>query len=305
MSVVAKPADRAEWLRARHGYFNASDTGALYGVHPYRSLADIAIDKLKPEPEDTPPTKAMDRGNRAEPMLLGWMADELGVQVVTPDVLYVNGRLMATLDGVPVGNDEDWVEAKTTRDRWDYPPEHVVRQVVAQGAASGRRRGHVVWLDADWEFKTVTIEPSADEMADVLARAEQFMAFIDLGLMPEGVELSAANVTAMFPEPEPGKFIDLSDDGLAAVVLWEQCRQARLAAEKAEAEARDEVARRLLDAEGARYDGRLVLNWKANKPSERVDYTALEADHPELVAEYARMVPGARVLRATRDLEVA
>ncbi len=305
-TTIPKPFDRVQWLAARHPYFNASDAGALYGEHPFTSLADVAIAKLKPEPDDSPPTKAMDRGNRAEPMLLKWWEDEYGQAVETPDVLYVEGRMMATLDGVPVGDTDIWIEAKTTRQRWEYPPDHVVRQVIAQGAASGFKQCHVVWLDADWEFKTAIIEPTDAQIADVLARAAAFMDFIDLKMMPEGIELSAENVTALYPEPEPGKYADLDDDGLQDVVRWEQARQARIAAEKYETAAKDAVAARLLDAEAARYDGRAILSWKANKPTERVDWKALAAAHPELVAEFTRTVPGARVLRATRELgEVA
>jgi len=301
VKTIPKPADREVWLEARRPYFNASDAGALYGANPYTSLADVAIRKLRPRPDEGP-NDAMERGNRLEPVLLEWFGDQQGVKVITPDVLYVNGRLMATLDGEIVGSDEDIVEAKSTSQRWPEPPLHVQWQATAQCAASGRKRCWIVWLDASMRLQFTVIEPSDEMKVDVLERAETFMAWIDLGLTPTDVELGLEHVTELWPEPEPGKFVDLSDEGFAEVVAWEQCRQARLAAEKAEADAKDAVARRLLDAEGGRFDGRLIVNFKANKASERVDWKALEGDHGDLVAGYRRSVNGPRVLRATGEL---
>jgi predicted phage-related endonuclease len=303
MSTVAKPADRGEWLAVRHPYYNASDAGCLYGVHPFRNLADVAVDKLRREASDDGATEAMDRGTRLEPFLLEWFGDKHGCKVTTPDVLFVADRLMATIDGEIVGNDEEWIEAKTTSQTWSSPPEHAYWQVVAQAAASGRRACWVVWIDADMRFKQHRIEPEPEHVEDVLRRSAAFMDFIDLGMMPEGVEMTADHLARLYPAPKVGIYSDLDDAGLLAVVQWEQLRRARVEAEKAEKEAKDHAARLVGEAEGARYDGRLVLTWKANKASERTDWKALEAEHPDLVQSYTREVPGPRVLRATKELD--
>ena len=73
-------------------------------------------------------------------------------------------------------------------------------------------------------------------------------------------------------------------------------------AEKAEKDAKDAVARLIGEAEAARFDGRLICTWRANRPSDKPDWKALTADHPDLVASYTRTVPGPRVMRATREL---
>jgi hypothetical protein len=302
MSTVTKPADRADWLAARHPFFNASDAGCLYGVHPFRTLADVAVDKLSPDPRDDGETEAMERGTRLEPFLLDWFGDKHGCKVVTPDVLFVDGRLMATLDGEIVGSDMEWIEAKTTSQVWSAPPDHVYWQVVAQAAASGRRSCWVVWIDADMSFKQHRVVPSQEHIDDVRARSEAFMDFIALGMMPEGVEMTAEHVARLFPAPTLGTYAELDDEGLAAVVEWEQARRLRLEAVKAEATAKDAVARLIADAEAARYDGRLIATWRASKASVLPDWKALAADHPDLVASYLRPVPGPRVMRATKAL---
>jgi predicted phage-related endonuclease len=300
--TVPKPSDRTEWLATRHPYFNASDAGCLYGVHPFRNLADVAVDKLSPEATDGGESEAMERGTRLEPFLLEWFGDKHGAQVVTPEVLFVEGRLMATLDGEIVGADDEWIEAKTTSQTWSSPPEHVYWQVVAQAAASGRRSCWVVWIDADMRFKEHRIVPEPDHVADVLARSAAFMDFIDLGMTPEGIEMSAEHLARLYPAPKVGTYADIDDEGMQAILRWEQLRRQRVDLEKAERGAKDAVARLIADAEGARYDGRLIATWKANKASERPDWKALEADHADLVATYTREVPGPRVLRATKEL---
>lgn len=270
LTVIDKPTDRSEWLAARHPWFNASDAGCLYGVHPFKSLADVALDKLKPEPDDTEPTEAMDRGNRLEPAILQWFADNHGCQVVTPDYLPTNGKIMATLDGVIVGDDSCWIEAKTSRDYWSLIPEYVYWQVVAQAAASGRRRCHVAWIDASMQFQTQTVDVLEDDVVNVLARAEMFMSFIEMGMMPEGVELETRHLSAMFPEHDGGSFVDLTPDEYAALQHWETLRQSRLAASKDEDAAKDVVTNLIQGAEGLTYDGKLVCTWKTNARGQRV-----------------------------------
>lgn len=303
LATIPKPADRLDWLKARHGCFNASDAACLYDCHPFKDLGDVVAEKLRAEPDDSEPTEAMERGNRLEPFVLDWWGDRHGARVFTPSVLYRNGRLMATLDGEIVGNEDDWVEAKTTSQRWDEVPEHVYWQVTAQAAASGRRGVcHVAWIDADMRFKEAEVRPDPAHVADVLVRAEQFMAFIDMGMVPEGVALTAEHVLSMHAAPQVGKWVDVDEEGRAAVAAWERLRQLRIDAEKQERIAKDEVARLLESAEGAKYQGLPICTWRNNRPSDKPDWNALTAAHPDVVAKFTRPVPGPRVLRATREL---
>lgn len=300
MHTIPKPEDRREWLKVRHtGVFNASDAGVLYGVHPHRNLADVAVEKLSPEPPDTEQTEAMDRGVRLEPVLLDWLGDQLGVAVTVPDVLYVNGKLMATLDGEMVGNDEEWVEAKSTSYHWPEPPEHVYFQVCAQAAASGRKRCHVVWLDASMRIQSCVIKPEPEHVADVLDRAQRFMDFIDLGMTPSEVEFGYDHIKQLFPSCVPDKAVALDDDNFTSVVRWNQLREARLAVEKDEKAARDEVARLLGDAAVLTFGDVPVVTFRNARPSASFDMAAFRAAHPDLVEKFTVSKPGARRLLPT------
>ena len=300
--TIPKPANRLAWLRERHSYFNASDVACLFGAHPHRDLADVVADKLAPDVTDDGETEAMDRGNRLEPVLLDWLGDRLGVQMVTPDVLHVNGCLMATLDGEPVGDTDTWAEAKSTREYWDDVPGHVYWQMVGQAAASGRAEGWCVWIDADLRFKHAKVTPHPDHIADVLSRAEQFMCFIELGMTPEGVEMRAEHVAQMFPAPEVGKWATVDEVGRDAIAAWDEARLERIAAEKRERALKDEVANLLLDAEGAKFNGIPIATWRRNKPSDRFVVGKHAADAPDCHAAHTIEVPGPRVLRSTKEL---
>lgn len=300
--TIPKPTDRLDWLKARHGFFNASDVACLYDAHPHRDIADVVADKLAPEAIDNGQTEAMERGNRLEPVLLDWFGDRHGCKVTTPDRLYVNGVLMATLDGEVVGNDDVWVEAKTTADRWDEVPTHVYWQMTAQAAASGRTEGWCVWFDADLRLKQAKVTPAPEHVADVLARAEQFMAFIEMGMTPEGVQLTADHVLTMFPKPEVGTWVTLDDAGRDAIVAWEEARTERIAAEKREKALKGPVASLLSGAEGGKYQGLPIVTWRCNKDGEGFIAGEHEAGEPECHAKYTRTTKGARVLRATKEL---
>lgn len=305
LTTVAKPAQRLAWLRARHPYFNASSAAVLYNLHPFQTEADYAVEKLLADPPNDPPTAPMERGIRMEPLLLQWLADQHGVDYRTPDVLFINGQLMATLDGVPVGASDTWAEAKTFGERHDSVPRHVYWQVAAQAAASGRSQCWVVWMDPDMEFKHELVTPSRDDVEDLLARVEEWMSWIALGMTPEGLDLGREHIAALNPRPEPGSFVELDDAGLAAIVEFEQHRQARLAAAKAEEVCKDAVARLLGDRAAARYDGREVFTWKPSKDQTVVDYRAAAREYlsPAQLAEFTRTnVPGSRRMHATKEL---
>ena len=42
------------------------------------------------------------------------------------------------------------------------------------------------------------------------------------------------------------------------------------------------------------HQGKVLATWKQPKPSQRLDLTALQADHPALVASYMRRTPNTR-----------
>lgn len=274
LSIVPKPADRFDWLQTRWPNFNASDAATLYNAHPYKSLSDVVVEKST-RVADEAPNEDMERGTRLEPFLLEWYGDKVGVEIVTPDVLYVCGRLMATIDGIPVGDADWWVEAKTTRQRWDEPPPYVYWQVVAQAAASGRRIGVVVALDADMRLKTWELEPTQDEIADLLERVENFWSCLDLGMVPEGITFTSEQVAQLHPDP-----VGTVEADAELVARWLDAKDALKEAEEYEKSCRDALCNVIGEAEVVTVNGSPAVSWKAQTRTS-LDTKALLADLPE------------------------
>ena len=118
-TAIPKPTHGSqEWLNLRHRdhngkvIFGASEAGALMGVSEYTTRADLAVEKLSP-PTVKAPTAAMIKGIIFEPALGEYASQQLGMQLITPDEMYLKGRWIATLDFVNQ-HDAHIVEAKVT-----------------------------------------------------------------------------------------------------------------------------------------------------------------------------------------------
>ena len=106
------------WQQLRHRneqdkcVVGASEVATVMGCNDYESIADIAIRKLLP-PQTTETNEAMMRGNILEPALLQYAQNMLDTPIITPDVMYRNGQIIATLDGRGAEQTDLIVEVKT------------------------------------------------------------------------------------------------------------------------------------------------------------------------------------------------
>jgi putative phage-type endonuclease len=293
---IPRPADRLDWLEVRKGYANASDAAVYLGCHPFKSLADLAVEKLSPVVEKT--SRAMERGNRLEAAVADWWADEHRVAVYEPGVMYANGRILATLDRRIVGNDLEALEVKTTAKRVDAPAAYWWWQVQAQMFAADLERVHLAVLDGSMDLSSYTVDRDGDAIGSLVEQVERVWSFLDLGMVPEGVELTAEHVATLHPEPVPESVVDAEGDGVDIVRSWLEAKRLLSDAEKAEKDARNRLCALLGDAEVLRIDGRPVCSWKAQSRTS-VDTKTLLADHPDLAVKYER-TSSFRVLRPVK-----
>lgn len=301
VTTLARSDDKAQWLKDRHPYANASDAAVYVDRHPYKTLSDLVAEKLAPEPTDNG-NKDTDRGLCLEGAVADWWSDDHGLAVVEPDVMYRHGRLLATLDRRVVGADKDALEVKTTRHEVVEVKEHWWWQAQAQIVCADLDRVHFAVLDCTMDRKDFTVERDDDAIRRLLGAIEQVWAFLELGMVPEGVLLSADHVAHVHPEHESGTWVDLDDDALATIKYWAELRQHRIEIEKREKALKDDVARIIGDAEGAKCQGIPVVTWRASKPVTKLDVKALREKYPRAVARFDRSVTGARRLLPTKDL---
>jgi hypothetical protein len=284
-TTVAKPADRDKWLTERKPYFNASASAVLFDRHPFQTPGDYATVKLTGD--EGPQTRAMARGQHLEAAVANWWAADNNCEVYEPDVLYVAGPIMATLDRIAVGGLYDGfpVQIKTTSHRVSQPEQYWLDQCQAEMLCAGTDFCELVWFDSSLDYESVTVHADREFQTELLARAERFMAAIEFGMIPD-VRLSASNIAAVFPEPQDA--VEFDADAVTALRQYVVLGTRIKALEEERARIKDVLAAEMLDHAEATYGGETVLTWKATKPRESLNVTALTADHPALVANYTQ-----------------
>ena len=100
-----------------------------------------------------------------EPAIANWWSDDHGLAVVEPDVLYVRGSIMATLDRRIVGNDTDAVEVKSTAKYVSRPERYWWWQCQAQCYAADLERVHLAVLDASMSLSNYVVERDDEAIA--------------------------------------------------------------------------------------------------------------------------------------------
>lgn len=304
LTIPKPPHGSAEWLAVRWkdelglARISASVAAAVHGEHRWTSAADLAAELLAPNaPEPKAANRAMERGNALEPALLAWAGDQLGANVTTPDVLYVAGRMIATLDGIVGSVDAPAlvVEAKTSRDRWTGNLSDTWRwQGVQQAICAGVDRVMWVVLDGalDLHLYEQIVEPW--ETTHHSQKVEEFLAAIDMGFAPPFVSLSLAHVAQRHPEPTEVS-VELPDEAAQIITDLSNAKQTVRAAKDIEDRLKAALASLIGDAEVGRLHGDTVVTWRA-QVRESFDSKTFQTDHPELFRKYQKTTT-MRVLR--------
>lgn len=303
MNKVPKPEHGSEaWLllrqRDEHGHirFGASEAPTLMGVNKWATLTDLALSKWS-APEVQPPNAAMMRGNLLEPALIEYACTVLNERIVTPSEMFVNGRLIATLDGL---NDDATiiVEAKTTTAHsCDDPlPLEYLWQVCAQFACvPTAREAVVVVLDKRMRLGHWRVLRNENLIAQLMVRADEIGEYLDRRELPPDAPLDEKSTKALYPSPD-GE-VELDAVTLDALQRWQHWSAIREDAETREQAARDEVAAALGRAEAGTVGGKRVVTFKKREGARRVDMVALRAAHPELVQQFMVVGGSTRILR--------
>jgi putative phage-type endonuclease len=283
----------------RRGSIGASDAAAVIGFDPWRSAADVWLEKTSRVGPIVAPSPAMECGTYVEPALLAWAAVRLGdpirarqVRVSHPDA----PELTATLDAVTTGG--ALIEAKTAGlvggggphlDAWgdagtDAVPIHVLIQVQHQLAlvgAQAERAGvapptvcYVPTLLARRGLVLYAIEPHAGLGRALMDRERQFWRDHVVADVPPPDSLPSLDVLARRTR-DAGTVTPLADVTVAA---WLAARVRVATAEHDEATARRVLLDELADAES----GTCSLGTVSYKQTNRRGYTVAATSYRRL-----------------------
>jgi predicted phage-related endonuclease len=307
LSIIPKPTHGSlEWLNVRRRdekgqiIFGASEAPILMGESKYQNVVDLAISKWQPA-EVKKANEAMQRGNYLEASLISYGSDLLGHTFITPNVMFRNGRMIATLDGINESQDII-LEAKTTTaySSDDELPREYFWQGVAQLACVPTAHKVVfVVLDKFMRLGSWTLMRDEKAIALLMLQAEEIGAMLDERKLPDYVSLTEKQAKELYRNPAGEK--ELGVNALHLVEVWSATRDARMMAEKEEQLAKDALANLIGEAEYGTINGDRVISFKPRKGSTRVDTKMMEIENPDLVAKYKTTGDSTRVLRLMGD----
>jgi predicted phage-related endonuclease len=309
MQVIPKAKHGSkDWLLARwkdedgRCVFGASDIPALMGASPYKTRGELFADKIN-EPVVQEENAVFRRGNLLEKPLLEEASRILGTNVLTPQVIYREGRLSISLDGVD--NEQKpsiVVEAKTSTRYSIYNSDDLPEEWCWQGWAQMAVLQVPVWfvvLDRDQRISVVELPENSKAIDALRLETAVFGGWVDGDPMDEDINnFSAADIARIW-KPTPTS-IELP---VSAVDWANQLEEARAMAKQAsdlEAKAKDALAQMLLGNEIGTVNGVQLVTWKQQAGKASLDTKQLRADHPELVSEYEKQGAPFRVMRVTK-----
>jgi len=288
-----------EWLSLRRTGLGSSDAPVLLGLSPFMSPYALWLDKLgQLVPREDTPHQAW--GRRLEGVVADWIREVTAWPVVQAGAVLQSRPhplLLADLDRWVVHPQYGRIplEIKTTSPTqaaaWrDGPPPHVLAQVWHQCGVAGAPAAVVavaIWGETP---RWWVVEPSAADVADLVAREEAWWTTHVEGRVPPPVDDHPGTTAALDAAPHDGPALILPP------VAWEWLRErARLVAERAAVERELEaVDNRLKAALGPAQvgllDGRPAVRWIMSM-RRSVDVDRLLAEHPDVAAAYVRETP--------------
>ena len=309
MQVIPKAKHGSkEWLLARwkdeqgRCVFGASDIPALMGASPYKTRGELFADKVS-EPVVQEENAVFRRGNLLEKPLLEEASRVLGTNIFTPDVIYRDGRLSISLDGVDHEQTPTViVEAKTSTRYSVYASEDLPAEWLWQGWAQQAVLEVPVWfvvLDRDLRISVVELPENPEAIDAIRLETSVFGGWVDGDPLDEDINnFSAADIARIW-KPTPTS-IELPPIAVEWALQLEEARALAKQASDLETKAKDALAQMLLGNEVGTVNGVQLVTWKQQAGKASLDTKQLRADHPELVSQYEKQGAPFRVMRVTK-----
>ena len=297
---------REEWLQIRSTGIGSSDAAAAIGLSSYKCSLSLWLEKTgRQQPEDLSNKEAVVWGTVLEPVLAKMYAERTGRKVRRVNAVLQHPEhpfMLANLDREVITESGTGVlEIKTagfySAQQWeDGVPVAYQCQVLHQLAVTGHVWADVAVLIAGQEFRIYRIERDDDKIADLIQREAQFWSWVtnDQQPDPDGSYDAQQALLSLFPT-DNGQTLDFSESGpfndLFAELLILRHRKEEI--EQQESTLKHRIQAALGSATAAIFQQGKVT-WRKAKDRLVPDLDRLSLEHPELLQQYAKAVPGAR-----------
>ncbi|MCW4458160.1 YqaJ viral recombinase family protein [Microbacterium sp. MPKO10] len=313
--------DSPEWHEQRTHSLGASEVAAVLGLSPWQTPLSVWRTK-QGIPNEIPEDLAFFGHQLEEPIAnwISWKHPEVGQidvgfgarSVEHPWLTATPDRSVGSLD--TVGRTDDGamiytaqpnfrcIELKTSsaysKDKWaDGVPDYYRVQVIVQMGVTGARKAHLAVLHGGNSPELYDVEWDADVWEQIVRLTDEWwQTYVVGGVQPEPstmVELEES-------KQNTGNMIDGDERLLTAWYLDGLERSAYKEADE-QIDAVKRAYKELMaktGADGLTYQGTPLYTFKRTKDRLSFDMKAFEQDHPDLVQQYTRTVPGSlRFLR--------
>lgn len=265
--LYATKTDHAAWLANRGTKLGSSDCPAILGVSPYRTAADVYVEKVaalegRREPRQAEPfdmANPLQRGHLYEPVIARAYELTTGQTLIAPpaqvhpshdfiaasaDRMTADGRKLVELKKVHWRNADDWGEPGT-----DQIPDGYLAQVQEQMECYGVDSCDVVALIGDDDLRIYPIQRGKSLCELIIDAMCDFWGRIERREPPEidwSGTVTARSLNALRP-PQAGQVVDLGEYGETLAAAYKREKQtAKDHTENAEA-----IKCRLIDAMGS------------------------------------------------------
>jgi len=275
-----------EWLADRRKGVTSTDIPAILGISPWKSEADVALDKLgvAPDEPDAETARRWRLGHALEPVVRAEEIVEHGFDLRRVNRTIVSSRdpiLRTSLDFERIG-ERTIVEVKTSTSRGDWRhglPEYVEAQVQWQMGVARYPRAHVAALLDGRTLQCYDVDADPVTFAGLVAIAHDFWRRLPDGPFSE----SKASVRRRYPLDD-GTEIDADPETVEAVQ--------RLVETKHDIALLSDLRERLETAIQTRMGPATVLRapgyrvtWRATKDRREADYKGLATEALGIIAD--------------------
>ena len=282
-----------------------SEALAYCGKDPRCTSLQLYLRKIGEAGERPEEDARQEWGNRLEPVVRDWLAEQIGRQIMVPQRTFVSQDfpfLFGNLDGV---SDDEGVEIKTgdkfTAQEFgevgtDQVPARYVLQVHHYMLVTGLRRFHLGALLGGNDARHYVIDYDEDLAQLMLEKARAFWRHVEARTPPEVTTLHDAD--KRWPKSAERAVLASTEIVLALEGLRAMRAQEKAAGDKADA-AELTLKQFMGDADSLTdAGGKRLATWRS-QTREAFDQKAFAAEHPELVTQYRR-VSSFRVFRLSK-----
>lgn len=294
VKIIADAEDitHEEWLEIRKDYIGGSDAGAIAGVNPWSSKANVWLSK-QPDAKPLEDNWRLRIGRDLEDYVARLFEEETGKKVQVDTNMYVSEEhpfMMANMDRV-IPEENAVLECKTTgsysKESWEdgKVPPHYFAQVQHYMAVCGFDKGYIAVLIGNEDFKWYEIKRSGAYIDTLIRLEKEFYEDNMLtGVLPRP-DGSKAYTKALNDKYKGGdeEEIELEEMEIKLIQLDEVKKEIK-ALEKIKEEIEQDIKLAMGDHEKALVGERQV-KW-ATYERTTFDRKALEKDYPEIAGKY-------------------